>query len=85
MLADGIAELKIGYFGRDANAADADEPTWRDRWDDRQRLPLLVRLDVKPVRALRGRRSSSSRGESPEAGCACLGPAVAAVLHAACR
>ena len=32
------------------NAADADAPTWRDRWDDRQRLPLLVRIDVKPVK-----------------------------------
>ena len=40
---------------------DADEPTWRDRWDDRQRLPLLVRIDVKPARVSPGRRSSSSR------------------------
>ena len=62
VLADDIAELAIGYFGRDANAADADAPTWRDRWDDRQRLPLLVRIDVKPAREPPGRRSSSSRG-----------------------
>ena len=52
VLADDIAELKIGYFGRDANAADADAPTWRDRWDDKQRLPLLVRIDVKPVKGV---------------------------------
>jgi len=50
VLADGIAELRIGYFGRDAGASDADAPTWRDRWEDRQRLPLLVRIDVKPVK-----------------------------------
>ena len=50
VLADGIGELRIGYFGRDAGAGDADAPTWRDRWDDRQRLPLLVRIDVKPVK-----------------------------------
>jgi general secretion pathway protein J len=50
VLADGIGELRIGYFGRDPGAADADAPTWRDRWDDRQRLPLLLRIDVKPVK-----------------------------------
>jgi len=50
VLADGIGELRIGYFGRDADVGDADAPTWRDRWDDRQRLPLLVRIDVKPVK-----------------------------------
>ena len=50
VLADGIAELAISYFGRDANAADVDTPSWRDRWDDKQRLPLLMRIDVKPVK-----------------------------------
>jgi general secretion pathway protein J len=50
VLAEGVDELRIGYFGRDAGAGDADAPTWRDRWDDRQRLPLLVRIDVKPVK-----------------------------------
>ena len=47
VLADGIAEARFGYFGRDAGAADTDAPTWRDRWDDPQRLPDLIRLDVK--------------------------------------
>jgi general secretion pathway protein J len=50
VLADGIAEIRIGYFGRDANASDVDAPTWRDRWEDRFSLPLLVRIDVKPVK-----------------------------------
>lgn len=49
VLADGIAELKIGYFGRDAGASDADAPSWHDRWEDKQRLPLLYRIDVRPV------------------------------------
>ena len=48
VLADGIAELRVSYFGRDPDAADTDSPTWRDRWSDRQRLPLLVRIEVKP-------------------------------------
>jgi len=50
VLAEDIAEIRIGYFGRDANAVAAEDPTWRDRWDDRQQLPLLVRIDVKPVK-----------------------------------
>jgi general secretion pathway protein J len=69
VLADGIAELAIGYFGRDANAADADEPTWRDRWDDRQRLPLLVRIDVKPVKGTAWPTLVVEPRRSPEAGC----------------
>jgi len=46
VLAENVRELKIGYYGRDANAADGDAPTWRDRWEDHQHLPLLVRIDV---------------------------------------
>ena len=69
VLADGIAELVIGYFGRDANAADADEPTWRDQWDDRQRLPLLVRIDVKPAKGTAWPTLVVEPRRSPEAGC----------------
>ena len=69
VLADGIAELVIGYFGRDANAADADEPTWRDQWDDRQRLPLLVRIDVKPAKGAAWPTLVVEPRRSPEAGC----------------
>jgi general secretion pathway protein J len=70
VLAEDIAELAIGYFGRDANAAGADEPTWRDRWDDRQRLPLLVRIDVKPVKGAAWPTLIVEPRRSPEAGCA---------------
>jgi general secretion pathway protein J len=69
VLAEDIAELTIGYFGRDANAADADEPTWRDRWDDQQRLPLLVRIDVKPAKGAAWPTLVVEPRRSPEAGC----------------
>ena len=38
----------LTYFGRDANASDTDTPSWRNRWDDPQRLPLLVKIEVRP-------------------------------------
>ena len=78
VLADDIAELKIGYFGRDANAADVDAPTWRDRWEDKQRLPLLVRLDVKPVKGAAWPTLVVEPRRAPEAGCPRLGPGPAA-------
>jgi choline-sulfatase len=46
VLADNIREAHFGYFGRDPGAADIVNPTWRDRWDDPQRLPDLIRIDV---------------------------------------
>jgi len=69
VLADGIAELKIGYFGRDANASELDAPTWRERWDDRYRLPLLVRIDVKPVKGAAWPTLVVEPRRAPEAGC----------------
>jgi general secretion pathway protein J len=69
VLADGIAELAIGYYGRDAQASEVDEPTWRDRWDDRQRLPLLVRIDVKPAKGAAWPTLVVEPRRSPEAGC----------------
>jgi len=69
VLADDIAELKIGYYGRDANAAELDVPTWRDRWEDKQRLPLLVRVDVKPVKASPWPTLVVEPRRAPEAGC----------------
>ena len=61
--------LRIGYFGRDAGAADADAPTWRDRWDDKQRLPLLVRIDVKPEKGQAWPTLVVEPRRAPEAGC----------------
>jgi len=47
VLADGVAEASFAYFGRDPGSADVVPPTWRNRWDDPQRLPDLIRMDVK--------------------------------------
>jgi general secretion pathway protein J len=70
VLAGGIGELAIRYFGRDPNASDADAPSWRDRWDDPQRLPLLVKVDVKPLRGEPWPSLVVEPRRSPEAGCA---------------
>jgi general secretion pathway protein J len=75
VLADGIAELRISYFGRDANAADVDAPTWRDRWDDHQRLPLLMRIDVTPVKGQAWPTLVVEPRRAPEAACASFDPA----------
>ena len=50
VLADGIAELTLGYYGRDPDALTNVAPTWRDHWEDTQQLPLLIRIDVTPKR-----------------------------------
>jgi general secretion pathway protein J len=75
VLAQDIAELRIGYFGRDAGANDASEPTWRDRWDDVQRLPVLIRVDVAPKRGAPWPTLIVAPREAPEAGCRAWDPA----------
>jgi general secretion pathway protein J len=74
VLADGIAELKIGYFGRDPGATDADAPSWRDRWDDRQRLPLLVRIEVNPEKGAAWPALVVEPRRAPESACASFDP-----------
>jgi general secretion pathway protein J len=69
VLAEGIAELRIGYFGRDPDAAETEAPTWRERWDDKQRLPLLVRIDVKPEKGAAWPTLVVEPRRSLEAGC----------------
>jgi general secretion pathway protein J len=69
ILAEGIAELRIAYFGRVADAADTEAPTWLERWDDKQRLPLLVRVDVKPEKGAAWPTLVVQPRRSPEAGC----------------
>jgi general secretion pathway protein J len=75
ILARGIAELRIGYLGRDPGAAVTDEPRWRDRWDDTQRLPDLLRIDVKPERGLPWPTLVVEPRRSEEAGCRAWDPA----------
>ena len=69
ILAQDIAEIRIGYFGRDAGSNDATDPTWRDRWDDTQRLPLMIRIDVTPKRGPAWPTLVVTPREAPEAGC----------------
>ena len=70
ILADGIKELRIGYFGYDAGAArNASMPTWRERWDDRNRLPLLIRVDVVPTAGAAWPPLIVAPRQAPESGC----------------
>jgi len=69
VLAQDIAEIRIGYLGRDGDANDASDPTWRDRWDDPQRLPLMIRIDVRPKRGPAWPTLVVQPREAPEAGC----------------
>ena len=69
VLAEGIAKLAIGYYGRESGDMAATTPTWRDRWDDTQRLPLLIRIDVTPQRGRPWPTLYVAPREGPEAGC----------------
>lgn len=69
VLAEGIAELRLSYFGRDADANVASTPTWRDQWDDPQSLPLIIRVDVKPAVGAPWPSLIVEPRLAPEAGC----------------
>ncbi len=49
VLAEDVESLRIQYY---ASANETEEPRWLDRWEDPQRLPLLIRIDVAPRHAL---------------------------------
>lgn len=82
VLADGIAQVRFSYFGRDPDANEAVNPTWRDRWDDPQILPLLIRMEVKPAQGASWPPLVVEPRIAPEAGCRgwdanrrrCVGP-----------
>ena len=69
VLADGIAQLKFSYFGRDPDAADVVDPTWRDHWDDPQILPLLIRMEVRTAQGTSWPPLVVEPRIAPEAGC----------------
>lgn len=69
ILAEDIGELVIGYYGRDPGAAQSVEPSWRERWDDRNRLPLLVRIDVVPRKGPAWPTLLVAPRQAPESGC----------------
>jgi general secretion pathway protein J len=74
VLAEGIDSVKLSYLGRDVNASDADAPTWRDRWDDPQRLPLLIRIEVVPEKGEPWPALVVEPRRAPEAGCRAWDP-----------
>ncbi len=69
VLAAGIRDVTIGYFGRSAGAVFDETPTWRDRWEDRDRLPILVRIDVTPESGPPWPQIVVEPRRAPEAGC----------------
>ncbi|HEX6137162.1 MAG TPA: prepilin-type N-terminal cleavage/methylation domain-containing protein [Casimicrobiaceae bacterium] len=69
VLAEDIASLKLGYFGRERDAAAAAAPSWHDRWDDPQQLPQVIRIDVTPKHGPAWPTLYVAPREAPEAGC----------------
>jgi hypothetical protein len=51
VLADDVSALRFRYFGSAYQTGpDLAAPVWRDRWDDRQQWPTLIRVDITPTR-----------------------------------
>ena len=69
VLADDIKELKIAYYGVNTGASVDEAPTWRDKWDDPQNLPQLIRVDVTPEKGNAWPTLVIAPREAPEAGC----------------
>ena len=69
ILSDDIKELRVGYFGYDAGATRASAPSWRERWDDANRLPLLIRIDVAPTAGPLWPTLLVAPRQAPESGC----------------
>jgi general secretion pathway protein J len=69
VLADDIKSLKLSYFGRDKGTTLDVVPTWRDRWDDTQLLPVLIRIEVTPRTGDPWPPIVVAPREAPEAGC----------------
>jgi general secretion pathway protein J len=72
VIAEDIAELRFAYFGRDAAAAPTDAPTWRDQWEDTQRLPMLVRVTIRPKQGAEWPPLVVAMRRALEAGCRAL-------------
>lgn len=69
VLADGVRAIKLQYYGRDDGADLAMDPTWRDRWDSHQTLPLEIRIDVTTSGGTAWPTIFASPRNAPEAGC----------------
>ena len=51
-LANGIAEVRFSYFGRDTDSNTVVDPTWREEWRDPNVLPMMIRIDVIPEKGV---------------------------------
>jgi general secretion pathway protein J len=69
VLADGISAVHFAYLGRDAGASNLVNPTWRDHWDDTQRLPDLISIDVTAANGVPWPTLVVEPRLSPEVGC----------------
>jgi general secretion pathway protein J len=69
VLADDIAEIRFSYFGRDADSNAVNTPTWRDRWEDPNLLPLIIRVDVTPLKGTPWPSLMVEPRLAPEVGC----------------
>jgi general secretion pathway protein J len=71
VLAKGVKSLTLGYLGVDPGVAAGGgfEPAWRERWEDRQRLPQLIRIDVETERGDKWPTLYTVPREAPEAAC----------------
>jgi len=71
VLATGIRSVTFGYLGLDPGATSAAgaEPAWRDQWQDTQRLPQLIRIEVETERGAKWPTFYAAPREAPEAGC----------------
>jgi general secretion pathway protein J len=65
VLIDAVEDARFEYFGAEN---DMEEPTWRDEWKARQRLPQLVRISVG-VRGYRPAEQVVALRLGEEAGC----------------
>jgi len=81
VLAEHIGQLRIEYLGRDKGAMDTEKPTWRDRWEDPQQLPILIRVLVQPERGPAWPPLVAAPRRAQEAGCR----AYDAVIHRCVR
>jgi len=69
VMADDVQSIKFEYFGLNSDANESETPTWRDRWDDKQRLPILVRIGVTPKKGLAWPPLVIEPRHAPELGC----------------
>jgi general secretion pathway protein J len=69
ILAEDVKEIRVEYFGFDTLAARTTAPTWRERWDDPHRLPLLIRIDVVPKTGAAWPTLLVAPRQAPESGC----------------